>query len=306
MFKSVLVPLDGTTFAEHALPLAATIASHAGATLRLLTVLPPLADRYFWAPLPGSQLDRDLHEHYKMEGRKYLETVAQCVRGDVAIVCDMLDERIDIPEAIEREVARAGVDLVVMPSHGRGTLKRFWLGSIADDVYRSSSVPVLLARPQEKRVDFEHESQVRHIIVALDGSAQAEEVLDAALNVGQAMNAELHLVRVIARTQSPPANGQSDKASVGEAIDDHLRQDPGRYLQTIADKLRARGARVQTRLLVYTEPAEAILEAAAGADLIAIQTHARRGVSRLVHGSVVDKVVHNSTVPVLINRPHHK
>src|ERR1700722_5954925 len=161
MFKSVLVPLDGTTFAEHALPLAATIASHAGATLRLLTILPPLADRYFWAPLPGSQLERDLHEHYKAEGQKYLKTVSQRVHGDVAIVCDMLDERIDIPEAIEREVAKAGVDLVVMPSHGRGTLKRFWLGSIADDVYRSSSVPVLLARPQDKRVDFEHESQVR-------------------------------------------------------------------------------------------------------------------------------------------------
>jgi nucleotide-binding universal stress UspA family protein len=305
MFKSILVPLDGTAFAEHALPLAATVARHSGATLRLLTALPPLADRYFWAPLPGSQLERDLHYHYKTEAKKYLETVSQRVSDGITIVCDMLDEQIDIREAIEAEVVKSGGDLVVMASHGRGALKRFWLGSIADDVYRSSSVPVLLARPQEKKVDYDHEAQVRHIIVALDGSAQAEEVLESALSIGQAMNAELYLLRVISPTLRPHAAGESTKASA-ETIDDRLRQDPARYLQQLAGMLRTRGARVQTQLLVSTEPADAILEAAVRADLIAMQTHARRGVSRLVHGSVVDKVVHNSLVPVLINRPHNK
>jgi nucleotide-binding universal stress UspA family protein len=305
MFKSILVPLDGTTFAEHALPLAASLAHHAGATLRLLTVLPPLADRYFWAPLPGSQLERDLQDHYKTQGKKYLETVGKRVNHEVTIVCDMLEENIDIPEAIEREVAKAGVDLVVMASHGRGTLKRFWLGSIADDVYRSSAVPVLLARPQEKKVDFDHESQVRHIIVTLDGSAAAEEVLESALSFGQAMNAELHLLRVIPPNLPPHPTGESTKAT-SDTIDDRLRQDPTRYLQKHAEILRARGAKVQTQLLVSTEPAEAILEASVRADLIAMQTHARRGVSRHIHGSVVDTVVRNSVVPVLINRPHKR
>jgi nucleotide-binding universal stress UspA family protein len=305
MFKTILVPLDGTAFAEHALPLAATIARHSGATLRLLTVMPPLADRYFWAPLPGSQLERDLHNNYKIKGAKYLETVAQRVNGGVSIACDMLDEHIDIAEAIETEVAKAGVDLVVMASHGRAALKRYWLGSIADDVYRSSSVPVLLARPQEKKVDFEHESVVRHIIVSLDGSAEAEEVLESALSIGQAMNAELHLLRVIPPTQPPHGTGESIEDRT-DAIDDRLRQDPKRYLQKIAEILQTRGAKVQTQLLVSSEPAEAILEASVRADLIAMQTHARRGVSRLVHGSIVDKVVHNSVVPVLINRPHKR
>jgi nucleotide-binding universal stress UspA family protein len=305
MFKSILVPLDGTTFAEHAVTLAATVARHSGAVLRLLTVMPPLADRYFWAPLPGSKLDRELHENYKIQGKKYLETVGHQVNGGVTIAYDMLDEHIDIAEAIETEVAKSGIDLVVMASHGRGTLKRFWLGSIADDVYRSSSVPVLLARPQEKKPDFQHESDLRHIIVTLDGSAQAEEVLESALSIGQAMNAELHLLRVIPPIQ-PPFGAGEPLHSGTETIDDRLRQDPGRYLQKLADMLRARKARVQTQLLVSSDPAEAILEASVRADLIAMQTHARRGVSRFVHGSVVDQVVHNSIVPVLINRPHKR
>jgi nucleotide-binding universal stress UspA family protein len=305
MFKSILVPLDGTTFAEHAIPLAASVARHTGATLRLLTVMPPLADRYFWAPLPGSQLERDLNVNYKIQGKKYLESVGHRVNGGVSIAYDMLDEHIDIAEAIETEVAKAGVDLVVMASHGRGALKRFWLGSIADDVYRTSSVPVLLARPQEKKVDFKHESLVRHIIVSLDGTAEAEEVLESALSIGQAMNAELHLLRVIPPTLPPHGKGESIE-SRADAIDDRLRQDPTRYLQKLAELVRARGAVVQTQLLVSLEPADAILEAAVRADLIAMQTRARRGVSRLVHGSIVDKVVHNSVVPVLINRPHKR
>jgi nucleotide-binding universal stress UspA family protein len=127
MFKSILVPLDGSPFAEHALPLAASIARHTGATLRLLQVLPPLADRYFWAPTPGSQLEHDLRDHFRIKARTYLEDISHRLKGGVPVICDLLDEHIDIAEAIETEVAKAGIDLVVMPSHGRGALKRFWL-----------------------------------------------------------------------------------------------------------------------------------------------------------------------------------
>jgi nucleotide-binding universal stress UspA family protein len=207
----------------------------------------------------------------------------------------MLDEHVDITEAIEAEVAKAAIDLVVMASHGRGNFQRYWLGSVGDDVYRTSSVPVLIARPQEKAVDFEHEPQIRRIAVALDGSTQAEAIMESAMNFSQSVNADLILVRVIS-----PSPEESEE-SAGEV---RSQKDPARYLQDLAEKMRLRGARVHTRLLVSADPAEAIIEAAAGADLIAMQTHARRGVSRLVRGSIVHKVVHDSTVPVLITRPH--
>jgi nucleotide-binding universal stress UspA family protein len=303
MFKSILVPLDGSTFAEHAIPLAESIARHAGANLRLLQVLQPLADRYFWAPLPGTQLEHDLHEHYREQAKAYLDRVRHHLTDGVSVVCDMLNEQIDIPEAIEREVAKGHVDLVVMASHGRGTIKRFWLGSVSDDVYRTSSVPVLLVRPQDHKADLAHETEVRRILVTLDGSAQAEDVLEPAFVMGQSMNAELNLLRVVPPSLTSGGPSTGDGTEKGH---DHLRSDPLRYLHRHAEILRARGAQVRTQVIASAEPAEAIVAAAVGMDLIAMLTQARRGVSRLVRGSVVAKVVHNSVIPVLISRPYAK
>lgn len=305
MYKSILVPLDGSSFAEQALPLAASFARHSGATLRLLQVLPPLADIYFWAPTPGSQLERDLHNNFKTKAQTYLEGIAHRLSGKVKVTYDVRDEHIDIPEAIDAEVAKAAVDLVVMPSHGRGALKRFWLGSVADQVYRTAAVPVLLARPPVEAgpANFDFEPQIHHILVTLDGSRQAEEVLESVMTAGFAMNGDLLLVRVVPHPLPHIPTEEATESSFTGPIDDRLRQDPARYLQAVAGILRAKGASVRTRLLASSEPAAAILEAAHGIDLIAMQTRARRGVSRLIHGSVVDKVVQESTIPILINRP---
>ena len=302
MFKSILVPLDGSHFAEHAVPIAASLAHHAGAKLRLLQVLPPLADRYFWAPLPGSDLDRDLHVQYRAQAQAYLDGIGKRVKG-LDITCRLLDEHIDVPEAIEKEVVSDAIDLVVMASHCPGALKRFWLGSIADQVYRRSSVPVLLAHPHEAVVDFDRDWQPRHILVALDGSIAAEQVLEAVLALTSPGESELHLLRVTPAHPSghPVAHGSA--SSVG-AMDETVRHDPPRYLEVVAERLRDRGARVRTQTIVLSDPAEAILRAASGTDLIAMQTRAEHGMPRLVHGSVVAKVVHNSHVPVLITRPH--
>ena len=307
MFKSILVPLDGTHFAEHALPLAASMAERAGASLRLLQVMPPLADRYFWAPTPGTTLERDLREHFRSQAQLYMESVARRLRQRVPFTSDVLDEQIDLSLAIETEVIKSGSDLVVMPSHGRNTLERFWFGSVADQVYRTSSVPVLLTKPQQAQVDFDREVSIRQILVALDGSPQGEEVLDPVLTLGLALDADFLLVRV---TDSPvPHDSSLEPVSAAPgtpvpAIDDRLRQNPGGYLRAIADGLRAKGARVRTQLLASADPVDAIVRAAETLDLIAIKTHARRGVSRLFHGSIADQIVHNSRVPVLVTRPH--
>jgi nucleotide-binding universal stress UspA family protein len=254
-------------------------------------------------------LERDLHEHYRAKASSYLNEIAQKLPTTVPIVCDIRDEHIDIPEAIETEVVKVGIDLIVMPSHGRSTLKRYWFGSIADDVYRSSSVPVLLTRPLQETVDWDQAANIRRILVSLDGTPEAEQVLESVLSFGQAMAADFLLVRVVAPPLPQPAIEDSNLVSPAgsfASITDQVRADPQRYLQAIAAQFRSRGARVQTQVLASNEAADAIIEAAAGTDLIAMQTHARGGVSRLVHGSIVEQVVNKSTVPVLINRPHKK
>lgn len=281
MYKSILVPLDRSRFAEHAIPLAASVARHSGAVIRLLHVLPPLSDRFFWTPLPGTDLDDQLHDEFRKESLSYLESVAERLKG-ISVRCDLLDEHIDIPEAIAAEVAKTGVDLIVMASHGRGVLKRFWLGSIADEVYRSSEAPVLLARPIDEHAKVEGETQIREIIVALDGAEEAEEVFEPVLKLGQAMEAQVVLARAVP----------------------HAHPEAMRYLENVAARLAAQGImHVRTRLMEASDPAEALVAAASGTGLIAMRTHARGGVSRLVLGSVVDRVVQGTNVPILIARP---
>ena len=194
MFKSILVPLDGSVFAEHALPLAISIARQSGATLRLLRLIPPLEDGFFWAPLPGTPLEADLREKNRAKAQAYLDGVVERLQGLLTrpVICDVLDERDEgISESICADVVKIGADLIVLSSHGRGAVGRFWLGSIADELVRTAPVPVFLARPPEPPpiVDFSQPVSLKHILLALDGDTTAEGIVEPALAIGKATGA---------------------------------------------------------------------------------------------------------------------
>ncbi len=307
MFRSVLVPLDGSVYAEQALPLALSLTRHAGCPLRLLRVVPPLADYFFWAPMPGDPLEVELRAAHRQEARLYLEEVVRRLgdAGAGSIHCDVVEEKDSITESIIADVANTGVDLVVLTSHGRGTVRRVWLGSIADKLVRSLPVPVLLVRPQEPAspLDLRHEVVLKHLLLPLDGSSQAERILEPALALGKAMGTDFTLVRALQPAWSilhPTWHG-------AQKVDEQQRLRAEAYLETVANRLRSDGATVQTHIHFAEQPAAAILEEAAlvGADLIALETRGRGSWSRLLLGSVPDKVVRGSSIPVLLCRPSH-
>ncbi len=310
MFQTILVPLDGSVFAEHALPLAISVARQCGATVRLLRVVPPLADYYFMPPQMNDPLDKDLRQLHRTEAQAYLDDVVHRMKDAGPVVCDVMEEEEGVSESICANVVRTGVDLIVLSSHGRGAVARFWLGSIADKLVRTAPVPVLLARPPEHAPpDFAHPVSLKHFLVALGGNTSAERIVEPALAIGKFTGADYTLVRVVRPafphliadigTGPKPEGGwiglaKIDEQKVQKAVD---------YLRTVAERLRATGATVQTRVHVAEQPATAILREAAlvGADLIALETHGR-GISRLLIGSVADKVVRGSPLPVLVCR----
>lgn len=316
MFKSILVPLDGSVFAEHALPMAVSLARHCGSALRLLRVVPPLADYFFWAPLPGDPMEAELRQLHQTEARSYLETVLDRLKdsGIGTISCDVVEEDVGISESIAADTVNTGTDLVVLTSHGRGAVARVWLGSIADKIVRSLPVPVLLVRPSEHPpvVDLYRSVELKHILLALDGTPLAERILEPALTIGKAMAADFTLIRVIRPVwpslSAPTPLDSSHKPPLAwtgaKNIDDKQRQSAEAYLQQVAERLRAGGVSVQTRVYLAEQPAAAILEEASigGADLIALETHGRGGIPRLWLGSVADKVVRGSWHPVLVCR----
>jgi nucleotide-binding universal stress UspA family protein len=146
---------------------------------------------------------------------------------------------------------------------------------------------------------LDRDAPLKHLLFALDGTSLAERIVEPAVALAKAMDAQLSLVRVIR-----PASHVVHSSHTATTIDGHLRRGAESYLQAVAAHLRAGGARVETHVRVAGQPAVGIMEQAAlsDADLIALETHGRGGLSRLLMGSVADKVIRGSDLPLLICR----
>ena len=151
----------------------------------------------------------------------------------------------------------------------------------------------------------------KHILVALDGSTVAEEVLPHVVSLAAKYGSDITLVRAYTPSAALYASAAaSSMPGTGPAIDPSLeieleRGEADTYLSIVADRLVKEGFSVRTDRL-SDSPAEAIIEAArvSDADLIAMTTHGRTGIRRVLMGSVADHVVHNAHCPVLLVRTH--
>jgi nucleotide-binding universal stress UspA family protein len=194
-----------------------------------------------------------------------------------------------------------GVDLVVMTVVGAGLWTRFWLGSVADELVRRLPMPVLLLRPQEPAPEREREPTFRHSLIPLDGSAEAEQIVEPAVALGTLMQAEYTLLRVI-KPIAPVSSltGETPRQQL-RVIEEQLRTDAQAYLDRVAERLRARSLHVQTRVVIHEHPAVVILDAQAlGIDLIAFTTRGHRALPLLFLGSTADKVLRGASAPVLV------
>jgi nucleotide-binding universal stress UspA family protein len=310
MYRNILVPLDGSTFGEYALPLALTIARKSNASLQLVHVHPPLAAGYLEG---AAYIDESLDDHAKQQEMLYLEQTAQKLRqlGHVPVTTRLLLG--PVTEAIEAAVRDLPADLVVLTTHGRGFLGRFWLGSTTDELVRHLTIPVLLTHPEEGKPDLEHEVEVNRLVIALDGTPLAEKMLQPAMEMGRALGAEFTLLRVLQPPQPyafPLEGGSIGQMAAGvidqiEAMQKRVEKEAEQYLNDVSFHFREQGLKVTTRVLIDTQPGACILAEAKnrGHDMIALETHGRGGLTRLLLGSVTDKVIRGSHVPVLVHRP---
>ncbi len=306
MYQSVLVPLDGSPSAEFAVPVAQGIARRTNGSVHLVHVHVPLSAA--GAPRTGSmRFYGEWDVEAKEQEEAYLKGFRQRLQGVPAVTVDQRVEEGSVVETLVRCAEELGTELVVMTTHGRGPLARAWLGSVADGVARGSSTPVLLLRPNADPEPMD-EHLFRNILIALDGSELAEQVLTHATGLGTLVGARYTLVRVVSPLlvtgYAPTPEGVLTDAAYGPELE-LLIHDAEAYLEEVASGLRARGLAVETQVVAEMQPALGILEYARekAADLIAMATHGRTGFSRLVLGSVADKVLRGTTSPVLLFRP---
>jgi nucleotide-binding universal stress UspA family protein len=303
MYRSLIVPLDGSAFAEQALSLALTIARRAGATISVVQVHVPFTPRYADSIAPGTY---EAEAKVVEQQRTYLDGMVKSL-GSISStpVTSALLENEVIAETLNNQVTATGTDLIVMTTHGRGPLSRFWLGSVADELVRRATTPILLVRPQEKAPDLTAEPVLRRILIPLDGSALAEKVLESAVALGSLLQADYMLVRIYGPLVDTGLDPLSYAAVGGtEPPIEQLRAEAQDYLNRVAERLQRQGHTVQTQAVLGQHPAIAILDTrqSLGMDLIALETHGRRGLSRLLIGSVADKVIRGASTPVLVHR----
>ncbi len=311
MYRKILVPLDGSRFSERALSPALGLASRWGAGLELATVANPGGVRR--VPEPSELIGDESRERAKGEATDYLERVESRIRegGFQGEIGWSVISSGNVSSSLVRHLGQVNADFVVMTTHGRGPIERGWLGSSTDGFIRRSPVPILLIRPEvddEEPVPEGESERVPvgaggfgRVLFPLDGSEAGERMLELSRPLVNDDGARALLLRV-----APPAMpGTSPYLPhlVEEAYDGEAAKKAAmEYLRELG--ARAPAGEVETRVVTASQPAVAILRSIEeeAVDLVAMSTAGRGGVARLLLGSVADKVIRGSPVPVLVFR----
>lgn len=278
MFQKILVPLDGSRLAARVLgPVRRLLGP--GAQLTLLRVVEPQSEaEHDRTPAVEAAIKAQLVQTRELLGDG-ASIEAQVLRGDPA-------------DEIARYARDAGQDLVAMATHGRSGVERWVRGSVAERVLRACEVPLLLCNPfalePRDRGPFER------VLVPLDGSPTSARIVPLVEQVARAHASRVTLLRVepmiISEVPSPVVSGSLwDPAPLESSLE------PQRAA------LAAAGVPVEARA-AYGVVAAEVLRAAREADLLAMTTHGRSGVSRWWFGSVAEQVLRHAPCPLLVLR----
>jgi nucleotide-binding universal stress UspA family protein len=332
MFEHILVPLDGSTRAEAALPIAACIARATGSNVILLQVVSipinygyasdldmnygyggGLGMSYKGGLTSSALITEEERETEQIDATAYLTGIAH---SDLfAGISTTIDVVFGSPTSeIIALVEQQAVNLLVLCSHGRTGFTRWVLGSVAQRVIHHSRVPVLVLREEDSAPLSLHTNTTRPFCVAvvLDGSPLAETALlpAAHLVAALAQHAQgiVHLLHVVKPYMFTANKSERDTAQVEQAQ---------AYLQRVREHLLAQtndlNLRVTWSVTSAQDVAEAIVtntekgtestEGKNDCDVLVMATHGRGGVERWVMGSVTERVLEATTVPVLVVRP---
>lgn len=301
MFTSVMVPLDGSTFAEHALPFAAQVAGRTGAGLLLALVHvrhgPATTDRLLRSAV------EEWEEKQREREREYLARVGSHVAEQHGVTPRVRLLEGEVVPALEEAVRADHVDLVVITTHGRAGMERAWLGSVTDALLRDLEVPVLVIRPAdpERMLARDPGAGYSNVLIALDGSERAERAIEPALALAQP-DARVALVRMAAPPSAVTSPFMPHAVRITHDELERRKAEADAYLQGVLGRYAGRGLDLHAETVVDYHAARAILNYADeyNVDLIAMSTHGRGPVKRLVLGSATDKVVRATAVPVLV------
>jgi nucleotide-binding universal stress UspA family protein len=300
MATQILVPLDGSPLSEQALPWAITLGQGLAAELVLFGAVSIPPDTQEILDNAGMKTDA-LAEQLEAEANDHLGKVVERLR-EAGLNARHVVQRGPAAEAIVGFAEKEDIQHIVMATHGYTGISRWTHGSVAERVLQSASVPVLLVRAKAGALrDLRQPMSCQRILVPLDGSARAEQVLPAVIPIASALGSEMILFQVPIVHVSGWSTGEWFMPLDGVlATADQSAQ---AYLSYVANRHKKQGVKVSTATRMGPV-AESIVEHAEAnrVDLIAMCTHGRTGLGRWVLGSVADRVLRAGSIPIFLVR----
>jgi nucleotide-binding universal stress UspA family protein len=263
--QKILTALDGSKTSESILPYLETLLASQDANVTLVKVIPAASSAR------------------TQEAYTYLDRAAAGLRGKGAIVDTQVLTGAPAPTLVDMAV-RGQFSLILMCSRGKSGIKRFLMGSVAEEVLRRSSIPVLIVHPLTKTTG---KLRIKRIVVPLDGSLRSSSILPHVAPLAKATGAKLLFMTTI-----------EPRAKV-----DYPVEVLARNLFREQKRLHKQG--IQTELAIrYGDPVVEILSFGdvQNADLVALSTHGRTGVERTLYGSVAESVLRKGKLPLLLLR----
>jgi nucleotide-binding universal stress UspA family protein len=274
-WRNLLVPLDGSEEATSILDYARNILARESLAVTFLRVIECAESR---AQDPGYRTDS---RHW--EDRRLL-TAARDVFGGLSGTANA-ELRFGDPAAeILREIVDGAHDVAILNWHGTPWQGRRVSESVAHRVLRSSPVPILYFPAPAGDAAVASPLRFEQVLVMLDGSPEAEEILPGAERMARTLGSDLHLFQAVA-----PGKDESPRRRAAE-----------NYLSDLARRLGSRGICCQPRIRIGP-----VLEAVAnvlregGIDALAMATHARSGLLRTLFGSLTEELLRGARRPIL-------
>lgn len=294
--RVIVVPLDGSRLAEAALPPARSLAAHMHARLLLLHIIERAAPR---------TVHGERHLSTVPEAAAYLEQVAIDLRAEgveVAVHVHEVGEH-DVARGIGDHAAEHHAELVVLCTHGKGGVRDFLFGSIAQQALEHGARPLLLVRP-EAAGRTNPVFAPRRILVLLEEPGDEEPALGASTSLARVYGAELHLAWA-APTLGTLSGAQAASGvylpATTRAVLSLAEAGARERLTGIEERCRAEGLTVSSTVLRGDAVPETLaLAATLPADLIVAGAQGEAGLRGLVSGSPAKRMTDRAGAPILL------
>lgn len=300
MFNTILVPLDGSQLAECVLPHIVAIARSFDAEITLLRILEKNQ-----ASAPAQLFDLLNWQINKTKAALYLEkTKARFQESGLRARTIVLEGL--VAEGITEYAQNQGMKLIVLSSHGYNGLTQWGISSITQKIILSAPTSLLIVRAHQHDIQAGELSETpvyQRILVPLDGSQRAENVLPIITQLARFHKSQMHLVQVVQTPemarQMPPAPEDID---LSNRVVTRNREEAGHYLEQVKSRSYLEGIAVQTHLITSDNAAVALhqLGEQEHIDLVTLSAHGYSGNHQWPYGSMVNNFIMYGKVSLLI------